>query len=139
MFTLTMVTPEKKLLVGQEIEEVFVPAHRGELNVLPGHAPLMSTLRAGVLKYRLKGDSTVHHVAISWGYCQVNPFGVSVLAETVETPEEIDVARAEVSFKEAEQRSLSETMDETAFEANRAQMARAMARKQAAALARNRV
>jgi F-type H+-transporting ATPase subunit epsilon len=138
MFNLTMVTPEKKLLVGQEIEEVFVPAHQGELNVLPGHAPLMSTLRAGVLKYRLKGESTFNHVAISWGYCQVNPFGVSVLAETVETPEEIDVARADAALKEAEQRSLTETLDEKAFEANRAQMARAVARKDAAALLRSR-
>ena len=102
MFTLTLVTPEKKLVAGEEIEEVFVPAYRGELNILPGHAPLMTTLSTGVLRYRLKGQSTLHPVAISWGYCEVSPEGVNVLAETAERPEDIDVARAAKAKTEAE-------------------------------------
>jgi F-type H+-transporting ATPase subunit epsilon len=132
MFTLTLVTPEKKLLVGQEIEEALVPAFRGELNILPGHAPVMSTLRAGTLQYRLKGQSAFKKAVISWGYCHVNPYGVSILAETVEVPEEIDLARAEASFKEAEKRSLNETMDDRAWNENQAQIERARARKEAA-------
>lgn len=103
MFTLTLVTPEKKLVAGQEIEEVYVPAFRGELNILPGHAPLMTTLTTGVLRYRLKGENQKHPVAISWGYCQVSPTGVNVLAETAERPEEIDLPRAVDAKSRAEQ------------------------------------
>ena len=55
MFKLTIVTPEKRILVGQEVEEVTVPAFKGELNILPGHAPLMTTLETGVMKWKLKG------------------------------------------------------------------------------------
>jgi F-type H+-transporting ATPase subunit epsilon len=103
MFTLTLVTPEKKLVAGEEIEEVFVPAYRGELNILPGHAPLMTTLSTGVLRYRLKGQSALQPVAISWGYCEVSPEGVNVLAETAERPGEIDLSRSAQTKTRAEQ------------------------------------
>lgn len=95
MFTLTLVTPEKKMLTDVEIAEVFVPGFRGELNILPGHAPLMTTLGIGVLKYRLKDSQEMQSAAISWGYCEVHPNGVTVLAETAEVLEEIDLVRAE--------------------------------------------
>lgn len=101
MFQLSLVTPEKKLLTDTEIEEVIVPAYRGELNILPGHAPLITTLSVGVLRYRLKGEKDFSPVVISWGYCQVNPKGVIILAETAETKEEIDRERAERALKKA--------------------------------------
>ena len=85
------------------MEEVFVPAHRGELNIFPGHSPLVSTLEAGVLKYRLKGSSSTEAVAISWGYVEITPTGVNILAETAESKKEIDQSRAEVALKEAEE------------------------------------
>lgn len=106
MFTLTLVTPEKKLLTNMEIEEAIVPGHRGELNILPGHAPLMTTLDAGVLRYRPKGESTFKRAAISWGYCEVFPQGINVLADTAEMPEEIDPDRAKRAFDEAQKRLL---------------------------------
>ncbi len=93
MFLLNLFTPEKKLVQNQEIEEVFVTGDRGELDILPGHAPLMTTLQPGILRYRRKGETSYMSVAVSWGYCQVGPEGVKVLAETAETPEEIDVER----------------------------------------------
>ena len=102
--TLTLVTPERKLVAGQEIEEVFVPAAYGEINVLPGHAPLMTTLTTGVLRYRARGESTEHIVAVSSGYCQVSPSGVIVLAETAERPEDIDVERARNAYADAQER-----------------------------------
>ena len=104
MFTLTLVTPQKKLLTDVEIEEVVVPAHRGQLNILPGHAPLMTTLTAGVLKVRLRGESQFKSAAISWGYCEVSPAGVNVLADTAEWPEEIDKVRVEEQIKIAHHR-----------------------------------
>jgi F-type H+-transporting ATPase subunit epsilon len=116
MFRLTLVTPEKKLVAGEEIEEVFVPGYRGELNILPGHAPLMTTLSTGVLRYRLKGETTLHRVAISWGYAQVSPEGVNVLAETAERPEEIDLKRVAEARKAAQDRLSSGELTETEIE-----------------------
>src|SRR5688572_3427338 len=98
-FKLTLVTPEKKLLSDVEIEEVFVPGFRGVLNILPGHAPLVTTLETGILRYRLKGQTELKPVAVSWGYCEVSPRGVTVMAETAERPDEIDEERALAAWK----------------------------------------
>lgn len=100
-FKLSIVTPVRSLLDRAEVEEVFVPAHRGELNILPGHAPLISTLGEGVLKYRLKEDEQA--VAISWGYLEVSPGEVSILAETAELKEDIDLQRAEKALEKADE------------------------------------
>ncbi len=102
MFVLNLVTPLKKVLTEAEVEEILVPAYKGQLNILPGHAPLMSTLTVGLLKYRLKGSTSFETVAVSWGYVQVDPHGVTVLAETDESTQEIDRARAEAALKKAE-------------------------------------
>jgi F-type H+-transporting ATPase subunit epsilon len=110
-FHLTLVTPEKKLLEGAEIEEIFVPGFLGELNILPGHAPLMTTLMPGVLRYRLKGESQLHKVAVSWGYCQVNPTGVNVLADTAERPTELDRQKIASSIRDAESRLSSSSLE----------------------------
>ncbi len=104
MFTLTLVTPEKKLVAGAEIEEVFVPGDRGELNILPGHAPLMTTLRPGIVRYRLKGESTIHRVAVSSGYAQVNGVGVNVLAETAQRAEDLNAGTVDQTLIDAETR-----------------------------------
>lgn len=112
MFTLTLVTPQKRILADAEIEEVILPAYRGELNILPGHAPLMSTLGVGMVRYRLKGSSQFEMAAISWGYCEVNPQGVNILAETAETVEDIDFDRVRNSLKKSEEKLSSGHLDE---------------------------
>jgi F-type H+-transporting ATPase subunit epsilon len=99
-----LVTPQKKLLSDVEVEEIVVPADRGELNILPGHAPLMTTLRAGIFRARMKGATEFKSAAISWGYCEVSPQGVSVLADTAEWPEEINKKRAEEQYHLAQSR-----------------------------------
>jgi F-type H+-transporting ATPase subunit epsilon len=102
MFSLTLVTPQKKIVEGAPLKEVFVPAFRGELEILPGHAPLITTLSEGVLKYKLEGATELKAVAVSWGYCEVTAEGqVNILAETAEAPEEIDLPRAEEARREA--------------------------------------
>ena len=128
MFTLTLVTPDKKLLAGEEIEELFVPGERGELNILPGHAPLVTLLEAGVLKYRLKGESTVHRVAVSDGYCQVNPHGVNVMAETAERPDEIDGTLAETAIKTLENQMMTQVLDAETLKKTIIKLARERAR-----------
>lgn len=104
MLKLTLATPTKKLLYDAEIEEIFVPAQKGELNILPGHSPLLTTLVTGVMAYRLKGETELKKVVISWGFLEVMGDTVSVLAETAEAKEEIDKDRAKKAYAEAQKR-----------------------------------
>jgi F-type H+-transporting ATPase subunit epsilon len=133
MFKLTLVTPEKKVVTGQDLQEITVPGHHGELNIHVGHAPLITTLIPGVLKYKLSNGAE-KAAAISWGYCQVSPEGVNILAETIESPEEIDVDRAENALKSTEERVVSETLEDELWEELQGKMDRAKARIEAAKL-----
>jgi F-type H+-transporting ATPase subunit epsilon len=94
MLKLEIVTPEKKV-VDTEADSVTVPTASGEAGILPNHAPLISALKPGVLAYTSRGAT--EKVAISGGFVEVNKDKVSVLADTAETADEInvDVARAE--------------------------------------------
>lgn len=123
MFKLNLVTPEKRIVTDQELEEITLPAHRGELNILPGHAPLMTTLDAGVLKYRLKNGQT-SEFAISWGYCQVSAEGVSVLAENAVASGDINVKSAQENLRQFESRLLNESLDDQEFEKLQHEIAR---------------
>ncbi|MBX3041436.1 MAG: ATP synthase F1 subunit epsilon [Bdellovibrionaceae bacterium] len=114
MFTLNVVTPEKRLVLNQEIDEVTVPGHRGELNILPGHAPLITTLETGPLRWKVKGQAEQSAV-ISWGYCEVGPHGVEILADIAELPEEIDVQEAQKALSDAEKRMLNESLDDATW------------------------
>ena len=98
---LEVVTPEKQLL-SQQVDEVIAPGSEGEFGVLPGHCHFLSTLRIGELRYRL-GDQ-VHHMAILWGYAEVTPNKVTVMAEIAEKSEDIDVGRAQAAVEQAERR-----------------------------------
>lgn len=125
-FKLSIVTPVRSFLDRVEVEEVFVPAHRGELNLLPGHAPLVTTLGEGVLKYRLKdGEKSV---AISWGYVEVTPGEVNILAETAEQKEDIDVSRAEKALQKANDFLSKETLSPEDLEKYHRKLRRAEAR-----------
>lgn len=102
MLKLTVVTPEKKLVTDAEIDDVLVPAFAGELNILPGHAPLMTTLSTGVVQFKRKGSAVTERVAVSWGYLEVANDVINILAETAEATSEIDLTRAEDAFKKSE-------------------------------------
>ena len=100
---LVIVTPERQLL-RETVVEVNVPGAGGCLGILPGHAPLITELGIGELNYRARNAAEPGHLAIISGFAEVLPGRVSILAETAERPEEIDVARAEEAKKRAEQR-----------------------------------
>lgn len=103
MLKVTLVTPEKKLLTGTEVSEIFVPGFEGELNILEGHAAFMTTLETGEL--RLKGtEGKMDSYSVSWGYCEVNDDQVTILAETAEGAGEIDEFRAEEAYKKAQKK-----------------------------------
>jgi len=89
---LTVVTRERKI-VDAVVDEVILPASDGEVGVLPGHTPLLATLRIGPLRYR--SGSRVERLVISWGFAEVLPDRVIVLAERGFLPTEIDRADAE--------------------------------------------
>jgi F-type H+-transporting ATPase subunit epsilon len=131
MFSLNLVTPEKKLVTDLEIDEVIVPAYRGQLDILPGHSPLMTTLLTGILKYRAKGSSSYETVVVSWGYCEVHPEGVIVLAEIAESLEEIDRSRAEEQLKHAKKMLLDPLLEADQMEMFQHKMLRAQARLEA--------
>lgn len=102
MFSLSILTPEKRLVTDQEIEEVIVPGGCGQMDVMPGHAPLVSTLSAGIVRYRRKDETEYQPLAVSWGYMEVHAEGVVVLVETAELPSEVDRNRAEEALKKAQ-------------------------------------
>ena len=107
---LEIVTPERLFFSG-EVDEVNVPGAEGYLGVLPGHAPLLSELRIGVISYRQGSQES--HLFCSWGFAEVLPDRVSVLAEVAESPDQIDTERAREQRDEAEKllRSLDEDVD----------------------------
>ncbi|MDX2250931.1 MAG: F0F1 ATP synthase subunit epsilon [Nitrospira sp.] len=98
---LEVVTPEKQLL-SQQVDEIIAPGSEGEFGVLPGHCHFLSTLKIGELRYRV-GDQ-MNHMAILWGYAEVTPTKVTVMAEIAEKAEDIDVERAAAKVEEAERR-----------------------------------
>lgn len=124
---LTIATPDKRVLADLVVEQVTIPAFSGELNVLPGHSPMMTTLETGVLKYKLPGKEIQNHLAISWGYCQVFPGGVNVLAEVAETPEEVSVEAANEKITRLEKKLGTEFMSDEEFAATQEKIALARA------------
>jgi F-type H+-transporting ATPase subunit epsilon len=99
-FQLEIVTPEK-LVVNEPVEEAQIPGLGGYLGILPGHAPLITELAVGVITYRAQG--VTKSLSVAWGFAEVLPDKVTMLAETAERPDEIDVGRAQKAKERAEQ------------------------------------
>jgi F-type H+-transporting ATPase subunit epsilon len=103
---LVVVTPKRQLL-RESASEVQLPGADGYLGVLPGHAPLMTELGIGELSYHDLSGKESTHMAILSGFAEVLSDRVTVLAETAELAQEIDVARAEAARARAEKRLAS--------------------------------
>ena len=100
-FLFTFVTPEKKILDSQKVAEILCPSQKGELNILPGHAPLIALLKPGVLSWREQNQWT--RLAVSWGYLEVHPKGARVLAETACAGREVSKIKIEESLNKLRQ------------------------------------
>ena len=98
-FQLEIVTPAK-LMVKDVAEEAQIPGLSGYLGILPGHAPLITELGVGVITYKASGAT--HTLSVAWGFAEVLPDKVTILAEAAERPQEIDVARAQEAKNRAE-------------------------------------
>jgi F-type H+-transporting ATPase subunit epsilon len=99
-FQFEVVTPAK-LMVKETAEEAQIPGLSGYLGILPGHAPLITELGVGVITYKANGSA--HALAVSWGFAEVLPDKVTILADAAERPQDIDVARAQKAKERAEQ------------------------------------
>ena len=116
MLKLNLLTPERKAVYDQEVTEVTVPAHSGEMTILQGHSPMITTLGTGILKYKVKGFDKVHKALISWGYCEVTPEAVNVLAEYMQTPEEVVVSESQAVLTATEKKLVSEFLNDQDYE-----------------------
>jgi F-type H+-transporting ATPase subunit epsilon len=129
MLKLEIVTPERKV-VDEAVDAVTVPGSNGEIGILPNHAPLISTLKPGILSYTRGG--AIDRLVVSGGFIEVSADKVSVLADIAETAGEIDVeaARAE---REATEKALGAwSGTEADFEVEKERLERAQARLQLA-------
>ena len=98
---LEIVTPNG-LILSEEVDEVVCSGSEGEFGVLPGHVPFFTTLKIGMLTYK-KGNEA-RFVFVNWGYAEVGPDRVMVLADSAEKSDDIDVERAKAAMKRAEER-----------------------------------
>jgi len=129
MLRLEMVTPYKQVLA-VDVDEVTAPGTLGEFGLLPGHTPMLTTLKIGELTYRQGNE--LFHVAVNWGYLEVENDKVTVLVETAEPADQIDLARAKEALSRAETAIKSMSPDDVEFAQMEASLERALIRIQVA-------
>jgi F-type H+-transporting ATPase subunit epsilon len=105
---LEIVTPQRKVF-SEDVDFLVAPGADGELGILPGHTPLITSLNVGIM--RVEQDGKKFRIVVSGGFMEVRNSKVTVLATAAERTEEIDVARAEAAKKRAEERLVSKTPD----------------------------
>jgi F-type H+-transporting ATPase subunit epsilon len=132
--TLEIVTPDRAL-VNEQVDEVQLPGSEGYFGVLPGHTPLLASLQVGELWYRTGQEK--HYLAIAFGFVEVLPDRVTVLAQIAEKAHEIDVARAEAAKKRAEEH-VARPQNDMDFEHARVALMKSLIRLQVASRARTR-
>jgi F-type H+-transporting ATPase subunit epsilon len=135
--TLEIVTPDRAL-VTEQVDEVQLPGSEGYFGVLPGHTPLLASLSVGELWYRIGQER--HYLSIAFGFAEVLPERVTVLAQIAERAQDIDVERAERAKRRAEERLQAKVSQqaEMDFERARVAMMKSLIRLQVATRARTR-
>ncbi len=126
---LEIVAPSRQVLRSEHVDEVIAPGSEGEFGVLPGHTPFLTTLKIGMLSYR--ENAQWHYLAVEWGYAEVGPDRVVILAEGADRASEIDISEARLA-KERAEKALSEKLDEKDYNKAHIELMRAMIRIQVA-------
>jgi len=128
-----LIVSADRSLVNETVDEVEIPGFDGYFGVLPGHTPLLAALHVGELWYRQGSEK--HYLSIAFGFAEVQPDRVTILAQIAEKADEIDIARAEQAKKRAEERVARPAVD---MDAERARIAlmKALIRLQLASRAR---
>ena len=132
---LHVVSADRSLVNEPQVDEVEVPGSDGYFGVLPGHTPLLATLQVGTLWYRQ--GSQKHYLANAFGFAEVQPDRVTILAQIAERADEVDVSRAEAAKKRAEDR-LRTPSTEMDFERAKVALMKSLMRLQAAGSVRSR-
>ena len=132
--TLEIVTPDRALVTAQ-VDELQLPGAEGYFGVLPGHTPMLASLQVGQMWYRIGQE--MHYLALAFGFVEVLPDRVTVLAQIAERAEDIDIARAEAAKRRAEER-VSNPASNMDFERARVAMMKSLIRLQVASRARTR-
>jgi F-type H+-transporting ATPase subunit epsilon len=122
-----------RMLVNERVDEVEIPGVEGYFGVLPGHTPLLAALQVGELWYRQGQEK--HYLAIAYGFAEVQPDRVTILAQIAERADEIDVARAEEAKRRAEER-LAKPATDIDFERARIALMKSLFRLQVASRVR---
>jgi F-type H+-transporting ATPase subunit epsilon len=127
-----LVTPQRKV-VSEEVDEITATGTLGEFGILPGHAPFLSSLKIGELSYKKGG--TVYHLAVNSGYFEVVNDVVTVLVDSSERAEEIDLERAKRAQARAEEGLKSVSQEDKEYKEMELALQRALIRMQVAAKA----
>ena len=127
---LQIVTPER-MIVQEQVDEVQIPGSEGYFGVLPGHTPLLASLAVGELWYRKGTEKT--YLSIAFGFAEVLPDRVTILARLAERAEEIDISRAEGARARAQQRVEQQPQSDVDYERARVALTKALTRLQVAA------
>lgn len=127
--TLTILTPQRKVLEREGIQELFVPGFKGELDILPHHADLVTQLETGMIRWRK--DTAWKTATVSTGIVQIQNQEVTVLADTCELAEEIDVNRAKAAKSKAQKLLEEGGLDDLNFRKYELKLKRAMSRVEA--------
>lgn len=99
LLQLSILTPETRLMRDHPVKEVLVPSVKGFLGILPGHAPMVSLLSAGILKYLPSDSDQWEELAVGWGYLEVCQNRVKILAESLEVKQNLDRTRIQKELK----------------------------------------
>ena len=97
-----LIVSADRALVNETVDEVEIPGDDGYFGVLPGHTPLLAVLQVGELWYRQGSEK--HYLAVAFGFAEVQPDRVTILAQIAEKADEIDLARAEAAKQRAQER-----------------------------------
>ena len=123
---LRIVTPDR-LVIHERVDEVQIPGSKGYFGVLPRNTPLLASLAVGVMWYGKGSEKT--YVSLAFGFAEVQPDGVTILAELAERADEIDASRAEAERARAEERLARPTSD-LDYERARVALAKSLSRLQ---------
>lgn len=126
---LTILTPQKRVKTGIDVEELFAPGIEGTLNILPQHAALVTELETGILRW--KEGKTWVNAAISHGFMEVVNDTVTVLADALEIGGDIDQARAKEALERAKKQLTEGGLDDANFRKHELKLKRAMSRLEA--------
>ncbi len=126
---LEIVAPSRQVVRSESVDEVIAPGSEGEFGVLPGHTPFLTTLTVGMLSYREGGEW--HRLAVDWGYAEVGPNRVVILAEGADRASEINLAE-ERAVKERAEKALGEKLEQKDYDKARVDLLRAIVRIQVA-------